>query len=68
MAQLGCTLLRHNNNDTFMFRVGATPDPKLVAESYAKGAVKTKTLVEAELRPTLRRLWQFMKYWRPTTG
>lgn len=68
MAQLGCTLLRHNNNDTFMFRVGATPDPKLVAESYAKGAVKTKTLVEAELRPTLRRLWQFVKYWRPTTG
>jgi SAM-dependent methyltransferase len=68
MAQLGCTLVRHNSNDSFLFRVGAKPDPAFVSASYAKGASKTKDLVEAELRPTLKRIWKHLKYWRPKTG
>ena len=65
MAGLGCTLVTHNNADGFLFRVGGEPDQDFIAECYARGAQKTRSLVEAESKPTLKRLLQFLRNWRP---
>lgn len=65
MAELGCTLVKHNNNDTFLFRVGVEKDPALVAQNYAEGAKSTKNLVEAELKPSIKRILAYLKNWRP---
>lgn len=65
MAGLGCSLIHHNSSDSYLFRVGVTPDTDLISSSYAKGAQKTRELVERELRPSLRRMWNYIKHWRP---
>ncbi|WP_428647358.1 class I SAM-dependent methyltransferase [Roseibium sp.] len=65
MAGLGCTLLKHNNNDAYLFRVGAEIDPQFVADSYARGARRTMELIEAELRPSVKGWLRSLKFWRP---
>ncbi|MHA7772365.1 class I SAM-dependent methyltransferase [Roseibium sp. M-1] len=65
MAQLGCSLIKHNGNDSFLFRVGADPDQDLAAASYARGALKTRNLVESELKPSLKSIWRDLKSWVP---
>jgi SAM-dependent methyltransferase len=67
MAELGCSLVKHNNNDTYLFKVGTGTDPELTSSNYVKGAQNTRLLVEAELRPSLKGLWRYLKYWRPKT-
>lgn len=65
MAGLGCRLVTHNNADGFVFRVGGEPDQDFIAKCYASGAQKTRSLVEADSRPSLKRLLRFFTNWRP---
>lgn len=65
MANLGCELIKQNSVDAYLFRVGAQQEPDFVASCYEKGARKTKSLVEADLKPSFKGLWRYLTQWRP---
>ncbi|MEP3278160.1 MAG: class I SAM-dependent methyltransferase [Stappiaceae bacterium] len=65
MAALGCSLIHQNHKDAYLFKVGVDPDSDFVSSSYAKGAEKTRTLVEADLKPSWRGMWNYLRNWRP---
>jgi len=65
MAELGCSVVAQNNDDAYLFRVGGEPDRTFIADCYARGARKTKALVEADLKPTVKRLWRYLRHWQP---
>ncbi|MEM9108125.1 MAG: hypothetical protein AAGC96_20990, partial [Pseudomonadota bacterium] len=52
-------------SDEILIRFAADPEQDFIAECYARGAQKTRSLVEADSKPTLKRLLQFLRNWRP---
>jgi len=65
MASLGCTLVKQNNADCFLFRVGRAADPELAARHYRAGADKTRSAIEKDLRPTWRSILAAISFKRP---
>ncbi|ASP32456.1 class I SAM-dependent methyltransferase [Labrenzia sp. VG12] len=65
MAGLGCTLVKQNNADSFLFRVGGTVDQEKVARHYRAGAAKTRAAIMRELKPGLKKVLSSLKFWRP---
>jgi len=65
MASLGCELVKQNNADCFLFRVGGKADPEVTARCNQEGARKTRAAIEKELRPSFWSLLAWLKFWRP---
>jgi SAM-dependent methyltransferase len=65
MASLGCKLVKQNNSDSFLFRLGETPDPDVTSRHYKAGADKTRQAIARELRPSWKNLLKCLKFWRP---
>lgn len=65
MAELGCSVVKQNYIDAYVFRVDGKPDRDFINDCYARGAQKTKALVYADSRPTIKRFWRWLKHWQP---
>lgn len=65
MAGLGCSLIKQNNADAYLFRTGGKPDLDYVEGCYKKGADKIKALVEADMKPSFKSMMRALTDWRP---
>ncbi|WFE87933.1 methyltransferase domain-containing protein [Roseibium porphyridii] len=65
MAGLGCELIKHNNNDGFLFKVGRKVDRNLIEKHFNDSSRKVQEAVEKELRPTKSKIMQLLRFWRP---
>lgn len=65
MASLGCRLVKQNDADSFLFRVGGTPDMETARKHYRAGADRTRAAIERDLRPGWKSVLKALKFWRP---